>query len=441
MSFIVFAVLLVAGILLAALNLEGAKSGEVGGLGCVVMVVALLLGGVAGYGVGDRSRDARMVPAWEIEADLPASLEGKGMWMAGDSVVRVRSDGAVAYGMDGRVRWKYGLQGAQVVCMMSPNAGGGAGVGLIGYAEEDKPCRQVVALDTATGKVLWKRVLGEFVHSFSLIGVLAVASEAAVLPAADGVRAFDPRSGKELWKARAKRGCAFEPAEDELGISAGRLAVVWRCKKRVLLESIDVTTGKPIWSVPVPGQRKIETVSVLSAEPAVIRVREKGEGGDDRILAFTGDAEPSGVIPVTGREGRIPFDDPSFPLVHGMSVQVRNGMIYALRDRDRDVDNMMTAYGLDGRPLWSRTWDMGQVDAFSVQDDGIVLVYEGYKGHPDRVTVLDLRTGEDTSSHHLYDNSYYFGSFPAWTHRHHGLTLVATPASGSPLVAYRKDKD
>ncbi|MCD0447674.1 hypothetical protein LO762_00455 [Actinocorallia sp. API 0066] len=86
--------------------------------------------------IGRESLPPELETVWQAEADRPASLQGKGVWVPGGAakgtVVRVRSDGALSYRIaDGAKTWRYDTGGG-VVCMMSATAPDG--VGLMGTA-------------------------------------------------------------------------------------------------------------------------------------------------------------------------------------------------------------------------------------------------------------------------------------------------------------------
>jgi len=404
------------------------------------LIAGVLVGCLAAGGLYFGLRGERVAMSWSAERDRPDSLRGKGVWESGDAVVRVRSDGAIAYGLaDGSVRWTHTLPGARVVCAMS--AGTGSGVGLIAHADEDDPCESVTALDLATGEVLWRSKAFFYEGSTleELSGVLAVEDGTAVLPVKKGLRGVDARTRRVRWTLPAPRGCAFDAGHNGMALTKGRLAVTYRCAKdRGRIRIVEAATGEEAWSAPLPTVGAVAEAEVLSADPAVLRVQERGERGGDRILIYRGEDRRPAEIPVSGPEGTIDLDPLGrrFPLIPDPNVQVVGTTVYAkVVDEEGPDEDRLVAYGPDGAPRWSVS--MGDyLRAFSAGPDGVTALYYEYQrgGNNGLLFTLDPGTGERRSRKVFPYNRDRSG---LWMSARSGTVVLAAAEGPSPVAAYR----
>jgi alcohol dehydrogenase (cytochrome c) len=131
------------------------------------------------------------------------------------------------------------------------------------------PYSQVIALNAATGDLLWryKRPLPEgFSALHNTSRGVALYGDRVYFPALDAVLvALDARTGKPVWEAKVedwKQGYYMTMAplivkgKVLVGVSGGEFGV------RGFIEAFDAETGKPVWktySIPEPGQPGSET--------------------------------------------------------------------------------------------------------------------------------------------------------------------------------------
>ncbi len=415
---------------LSSLKLEGEDPAW------LVMAVCFVVGCVAAYGTYLGIRAPRLSESWSAKADEPDGLRGKGVWMLGDTVVRVRSDGAVAYApADGAVRWTHTVPGTQTVCAMSDRAEGG--IGLIAYAEDGGPCGQVAALDLATGKALWqtRTSLPERRGSDGFSGVMALTSKVAVFPVKKGLRGVEPRSRERLWTAPAPKGCSFDARYDGFALAGERLTVGYQCRKGARIVTIDAGTGRTLWSVPLPGT--VVAAEAISAAPAVVYIRESGERGRDRILLFTAEGRQSGEIPVSGPDGAIDLGSSGLALLPRPYVQVGGDAVYAKVEQKHGYD-LLVSYGLDGERRWSTDLE-DYIEAFSVSPNGIAIVSRDSRKADDLgwLSVVSPATGARRERIRL---PFDFGreADDPWLYHGPDLTVLATAESGTPVIAYRR---
>ena len=121
--------------------------------------------------------------------------------------------GTAALDLDGNILWR------QTDIKYDPRHGNGGSPVLVGralvFSCDGLDTQNIVALDRATGKVLWKtpRNTSAFkTFSFSTPQVIEVAGQQQVISPGSGlVAAFDPQDGTEIWRVNYGEGFSVVP--------------------------------------------------------------------------------------------------------------------------------------------------------------------------------------------------------------------------------------
>lgn len=319
---------------------------RLGWLGALLLAAVGVYPGLAVFAWG-HGRSLKTV--WAAPPDRPATVEGLGGWVSGSTVVRARFDGLVGYGLaDGARRWTYTLPGRDVLCVMSRTAEGG--VGLVGHGAESAPCARVTAVDLNTGRPVWKQALSTGVDSPPIRGdAVAVTGNTAVLGTSTAVRAVGLRDGARGWERKAPGGCRFD------GVAAGGrqvLAEVSCTGAAPEFRALDAVTGRTRWTARAPIQGAAGSVSLLSASPAVVRVREPGRRGTDVIVAFDQTGRAGRAIEVDDGERRLEVDDQGFRAAPSRTLFVQDGLLVVKVNRDAGRAGLAAYDVSDGRLRW-----------------------------------------------------------------------------------------
>jgi len=282
----------------------------------VLLAASMLTGLGLGYVVYDVLQNEELERVWAVEADSPNSLAPKGHWSVSDTLVRVRSDGAFAHDLkDGKQRWAHELPRPQVVCATSRSADGG--VGLLSYTVDDATCGRVLALDLASGRVLWERTVKGIPNG---PGGIETGSGVAVVAAASGSKVFDLRTGAPRRSLGMPSRCSFESGVSAVAVGGGRIAATFVCTNGSSRLGMVELGGRGRWSTdlvshPLAGgepwsvhfEDGIKAVSLTGSELFVLSEPgisehldltslDPGSGAETRRLTV-GYAAPSGWRP------------------------------------------------------------------------------------------------------------------------------------------------
>lgn len=342
---------------------------------------------------------------WVAPPDRPSNMHGLGVWSDGSTVVRVRTDEAVAFdAASGEVEWTYRLPGEAALCSMSRGVSGD--VGLIGYALDGQPCSTVVAVDLTSGKQLWQATRTAAARSGT--GVyhddMAVGGSVAVLRQPTSIVGLDAHTGKQLWQEPiSERGCAV----DEVAADPADTLVALDCGAsggRVL--SLATPKGARQWESAPPFADAIQpNAEILSVEPAVVHFTEQGSRGENVVVSYDGSGARRAVIPVLGSDEDIDLgagDDPDgfsgtpIPL----TLIMGDDLITAAGSDDNGLPSWVSAYSLaDGHRLWQASLsadDSGMVVAVVRDGAGVDVALD--EADAPQVLRLDAATGSTIST-------------------------------------------
>jgi outer membrane protein assembly factor BamB len=290
--------------------------------------------------------------------DATGDLGGKplGLWLTDDTVVIARVDGVQAFRTaTGQPLWTWQPPGDQVVGLVSADAVDGVGV-VMHYDDGRRDAKRVglTWLAIGTGEVVRRRKqdaapLGHLPAKVALGGGLVATTG-------------------ESWKD-------------------------W--DTRPVMRALDVDTGEIRWKYDVTDAR-VESVSVLSADPFVAVLKTRGARGGHRLL-FLDDGGTEGVT-LALPDGYERF---------GERVAVTGDvLVVGLVPRDRaelDRGNRLGAYSLSsGELLWEWHGKETYQDAVFAHRDRLLVVHE-YGG---RLSVLDPADGRVVAHRRLRGTAF-----------------------------------
>ncbi|MFG1998578.1 PQQ-binding-like beta-propeller repeat protein [Spirillospora sp. NPDC048911] len=368
----------------------------------LALVVALVAGGYGGILLWADVHGESYDELWAAAPDRPSSLRGKGAWVTGNRVVRVRTDGAIAYDLRvGAQPWTYQVPEPYIVCTMAESAADG--IGLLAYGRENGPCEQVVAVDLTSGKQLWKTGLGKVLRTWSpgVTGILATSAGSAVLSTERGARGLDLRTGKARWTWKAPKSCVFDPRINGLAASGTAVATTVQCGRdaaRTTVAVLEPGTGAQRWSAPMPTAAKAEDTSVVSADPVVVYSKEPGERGRQQLVTFTPDGRQRAAFPTSTSKGDLQLyarDQGGMPV---RTLRVQGDVIVAVAEGHRKYswEADFVAFDLTGRELWRHKTSNGVDGLLTTADSVSLLTPRSRKNKASELVVLSLANGKVT---------------------------------------------
>ncbi|MEV8536340.1 PQQ-binding-like beta-propeller repeat protein [Streptomyces sp. NPDC051211] len=273
---------------------------------------------------------------WQ-EPVRPTSAKPLGVWPSERSglLVRARTDGLIAYNGEGRKGWRLPAPDGTLVCALSRTAP--SDIGALAYGGPGSACgTKLVAVDLAEGRTLWTKSAptAERVPP-------AVVAGTAVIVQEDALVGLDVREGTERWRVKRAPRCSIEALDG----ARERVLYVEQCERAMRLTAVDARTGAQAWQSPLPPTAGLEVVRVLSADPIAIRNTES-------VLLFDETGRQRGSVPVSG---------PEEDLLPAPAPWVRGDLLITPVQRGKKKQSV-SAYSLtDGRRLWNRSLDGGNV--------------------------------------------------------------------------------
>ncbi|KAB2350876.1 outer membrane protein assembly factor BamB family protein [Actinomadura rudentiformis] len=368
----------------------------------IALVVALVAGGYGGTVLWAGVHGETYDEAWSAEPDRPSSLRGKGAWATAKLVVRVRTDGAIAYDLgNGTQSWAYQVPEPHVVCTMAETAADG--IGLLAYGSDKGPCNQVAAVDLTSGKELWKTGLGKVMRYWrpGATGILATSTGSAVLPTDRGLRGLDLRTGQARWTWKAPKSCVFDSGLNALTASGAAVATTVQCgpdAAKTTVAVVDPRTGALRWSAPLPTAAKAEDTSVVSADPVVVYSKEPGERGRQQLVTFTPDGRQRAAFPTSTSEGDLQLYARDYGGMPIRTLRVQGDVIVAVAEGHRKYswEADLVAFDFTGRELWRHKTSHGVDGLLTTADAVSLLTPRSLRNKAAELTVLSLASGKVT---------------------------------------------
>ncbi|MHA6759951.1 outer membrane protein assembly factor BamB family protein [Streptacidiphilus sp. PAMC 29251] len=340
-----------------------------------------------------------------------------GSWLTPTTLVRAGTQGGVS-GYDpatGHKTWTLTPPaGAATPCAMSEGVNT-AGIGAMAFGTNANSCTYFVAVDSATGKILWKIALTNTEHPLATQATVLIQGSVATVLSLGRAGGFDARTGKQIW-INASRGdyCT----EDAYG-TTGVVVIEDYCSgisPAQTMTALNASTGKRLWRRTITGTA-VEGY-VLNASPLVAQLSPDFKA-------------PVSVYSSTGTPTA--FDMTGFDLSEDSEVPVKLAGQTLVVQGGEDTENassdttagQIIAYNLtDGQQLWRYNGESGHgaVLARPASDGNLYALSTGtYSGSPHYVR-LDPVTGKST----------ILGTLPSdaegWTVS--GGSLYALPGGG-----------
>lgn len=350
----------------------------------------LLAGALLASSIFTAMHGATLKTVWAAPGERSTTtVESLGSWQYGSLVMRARFDGLIAYDVaTGRRGWAHDVQAPQVLCAMSRTTE--KGIGLIGHADEHKPCTGITAVDLTTGRALWTRSLpADAIYGSAVEGdVIAVAGDVGLAQADEELRAFTLREGGEPWKVKAAEGCRFR----HVAGGGDQFLTESSCRDaQPRIRAIDAATGRTRWETAVPVRGITANIALFSAFPAVVHVAEGGQRGVDVLAAFDAAGRITAQVQVDDGERRLDLSGSGFDAMPVRRLLVTGGGL-VVPGSNADHEDMVYTYELsDGRERWA-TRLPDDVGSMAMAGDRIVTVQDSL--FSPRVYQLSARTGE-----------------------------------------------
>jgi outer membrane protein assembly factor BamB len=269
--------------------------------------------------------------------------------------VHFGTHGSAALDLEGKVLWRnadlryrpwHGNGGSPIVVD-----------DLLIFNCDGEEVQYVVALDRATGKVVWRadrNVEAEYKNSYCTPLLIEVNGQRQILsPAAGAVMAYEPKTGKELWRVRLEDGYSNVPrpvaghglvflsnSTDSPHLMAIRpdgkgdvtdTHVAWTQKKAVPLTSSPLLAGDELYMISDSG-----IATCLDAKTGQVHWRERIGGNHSASPLLAG--------------GKVYFQNEE-----GIGTIIRAGKKFEVLARNDIGERVLASYAVSGGALFIRT--------------------------------------------------------------------------------------
>ncbi|MGI8336290.1 PQQ-binding-like beta-propeller repeat protein [Actinomadura scrupuli] len=354
----------------------------------VFLLGALVAGVYPGLAIFEWAHGKTLGAVWQAPYERSGSEDADGSWISGQTVVRARFDGLIAYDVaTGHQRWTFPIPDRQVLCGMSAHLSGD--IGLVAYATENKPCDRVAAIELGSGRALWEQALtSTSLSSSTSAGFVDVAGQTAVLKTSEAITGLDLRTGVKRWSHAPgqveESSCRF----DWVGGGGDQVLTKVDCTRSApKVRALDAATGRQRWESPVPTRTESINLSLLSASPAVVQVSEGGKRGVDSVMAFDEAGRIRATIPMLSADGEtLDSSTYGFDAAPVRRLIVGDGALVAAT-RSQRGKYALVGYSLtDGHRLWRKSLGRNSIETVQVAG-GKAYVVTGSSARPEMRTL------------------------------------------------------
>ncbi|MEY9913635.1 outer membrane protein assembly factor BamB [Catenulispora sp. MAP12-49] len=353
---------------------------------------------------------------WAAAPDRPSTVSAVGAWADGQTVVRVRTDAAIAYAAgDGHVEWTFPIPGQDTVCAVSRTVS--EHIGLVAYRADGQPCTEVAGIDLQTGRQLWTVDRGASAFSDLLTTYsddIAVAGDAAFLREDHGIRAVSLRDGTPRWRSTATDSCA----EDAVAADASLVLTIEGCGSGGETVALDAGTGAVRWEAKLSVPGTLNAREVLSVDPAVVHVSDQASRPVDLVVSYDAQGRQRTAIPTAQPDEDIVVVEPTAAQLQNAPAPravVTDGLLITPVTLAGGNDRMAAFSLADGHHVWQNAadsedgqWTSSNPVAMDLQPDGLYVATPGWD-RP-RIVRLDPGTGRVTMAYVISgDNRFGWG--------------------------------
>lgn len=337
----------------------------------ITAVIGVLAGVWPGALIYDGLRGQFLEVQWSAPLDRPSGVTGVGSWVDGDLVVRARADRLTGYTATGTA-WTTEIPGREALCTMSRDVEDG--VGLVAWAADGRPCATVVAVDLRTGKPRWQltRTASQRYSDAMAGDELAITSGLAVFTESTGLRAVGLRENGERWRLGVEQGCT----PTAVAASTGQVAMLVDCENAgPHVVAVDPASGRERWRAEVPVEPPMASVTLLAADPVVVRAVEEGSRTEDVVISFSDEGQVQARIPRSGPDYDMPVLEQTYRRARPIRrLAVRDDLLIApVSAPGEDRLTAVAAFSLKtGTQQWRTAID-GDVVAVESTTGGLVV--------------------------------------------------------------------
>lgn len=378
----------------------------IGGAALVVLVGAgIYVAGSGGSGGGDTGTGAGTASsgfsvdhtkAWAAQPAAAGADDGLlGSWLVPKAVVRGDGTGVHAYDLTtGKQVWTAQTpKPGAVPCGMSPTVSGGVGAVLFAPQAGSHSCTLLSAVDTGTGKQKWTTTLAGTKGSYS---ARAMVNDGRVIAIGDSKAVgYDLATGKSKWENKGRgKFCTLSGAGSGNTVLVHSSCADSSPKEQIV--ALDAASGRLVWW---RGLGTPKTVTVLSAEPAVVLTTGSTEA-DDRIRSWDTKGNPGPEIPVTQATGRLDVEHgmlDATPTVFFSGTTMATALVPAGGGTPDHAS--LTAVDLkSGKTTWTAAaQEKGKAQPVGLDGDALVVATEERTDQSAHLSRFALADGKETA--------------------------------------------
>lgn len=367
----------------------------------VLVAVALVVAVSAAHasrGGGPGLAKAVGQPLWSASMSSHSGVSGGG-WEFDDLFVGGAATGLTGYrAVTGDVAWRTGVPDGGQLCGMSVAVSDG--VGVFGYQLGDH-CDSLAAVDLATGRLLWHERVS--VTDPALVAGLRFTETGGrvLIAVATQVSALDLTTGRPDWTVALPGDCLAY----DVGVRGSQAVAVDGCT-RTQVDAYVLATGRHIWTEPLsasPDSLAASGASLVATAPYVVRL------GDSRLAEFTGPGAAVRTIPATGSFGRLAFGDGAPDSGTQTQALVAAGVVVlpgvsADAPDQLDPDELVAFDTADGHLRWiARGGSDSLVTLVGASGDAVTALVEDATTGQVGLTDYTLATGAATTEQTWYE--------------------------------------
>ncbi|MFB9593733.1 outer membrane protein assembly factor BamB family protein [Streptomyces racemochromogenes] len=397
-----------------------------GRIGCVLIAggVAVALMGFATAGwlaVTGRFPGDSMDIAWETPADGTVSKQGNGAWLAGDTLVRSRSDVVTGYDAGtGKRAWEYRPSGRSEICRAEADVD--SSVLLVTRDDDTRPasskqvlCATVAAIDLKNGREIWHAPIPADDGKIRFEPNPVAAGGGLAVIADQELRAVDVRTGASLWTAAVPKNCVpgkAAPASRHVAVllACGNPDKPWHdgtpVGAKLHAAAFDPATGALLWTTPFGDREPVRPSTdtyVLSADPLVVSASTSSDAEHGAFYSFGKDGRPNPPIDYNGSYGTLDAKRPLGTATDGTRLYALAGYYMKGGTRHRAV-----AFDLaTGRQVWKTGLDDSSGVGLNLQNGKVTVIVKTSPTSTmanEELHVLDAATGKERDVRSFHDS-------------------------------------